>query len=171
MIISNILPGNNVYIDPSSSVNNVKLGDNTRIAGKCNIFGSSATILEIGAGTYIGMNTIINGFEAKIVIGSFVSIAPNVFIMSDSGPNASPSLQNIFPLIRGDVHIGDHTWIGAGAIIMPGVNIGKFCVVAANSVVKESFGNYLVVGGTPAKIIRELTEEEIIKLGKENAEQ
>jgi acetyltransferase-like isoleucine patch superfamily enzyme len=59
------------------------------------------------------------------------------------------------------VSIGDHTWIGAHAVIMPNVELGKFCVVAANSFVNSSFPDYAVIGGTPAKLIRILNDNEI----------
>jgi acetyltransferase-like isoleucine patch superfamily enzyme len=62
------------------------------------------------------------------------------------------------------VHIGDLCWLGASVIIMPGVTLGKAVIVAANSFVNQSYDSYCVIGGTPAKLIRRLTEEEISKL-------
>jgi acetyltransferase-like isoleucine patch superfamily enzyme len=164
MISSNISLGENVSIDPSSSVNNCSISDNTKIAKRCSIFGSPKNLLVIKNNTYIGMNTIINGYAAKVTIGSNVSIAQNVNIMADSGPNASEVFQKIFPIITGEIEIGDHTWIGASAIIMPGVKIGRFCLIAANSFVNKSFPDYSIIGGTPAKLIRKLTDSEISKL-------
>jgi acetyltransferase-like isoleucine patch superfamily enzyme len=166
MITSNISLGVNVNIDPSSSINNVKIGDNTKIAKRCSVYGSPENILEIGNDSYIGMNSILSGFVAKIVIGSNVSIAQNVNIMADSGPNASAALQKIFPLIKGSVKIGDHCWIGTNSIIMPSVNLGEFCIVAANSFVNKSFPAYSMVGGSPAKLIRSLKIDEINKISE-----
>jgi len=165
MITSNISLGTNVNIDPSASVNNTTIGDNTRIAKRCSVFGSPENILLIGADTYIGMNSIINGFSAQVTIGRNVSIAQNVNIMADSGPNASPELQKLFPIIKDRVTIGDHCWLGANSIIMPGVVLGKFCIVAANSFVNKSFPEYSVIGGSPARLIRTLSEDEIARLG------
>ncbi|MBN2281973.1 MAG: acyltransferase [Candidatus Marinimicrobia bacterium] len=164
MKFENIFLGENVEIDPSSSFNNVKIGDSVRIAKRCSIFGAPENLLEIGKETYIGMNTILNGYKAKLKIGANVSIAQNVNIMVDSGPNASEFLQNIFPIEKGPVHIGDHTWIGAGAIIMPNVTLGNFCIVAANSYVNKSYPAYSIIGGSPARLIRNLTEDEKSKL-------
>jgi acetyltransferase-like isoleucine patch superfamily enzyme len=165
MVISNVILGMNVDIDPSTSINNVKIGDNTRIAKRCSIFGGVNNILEIGNDCYIGMNSLVNGFSAKIAIGSFVSIAQGVNIMSDSGPNASVLLQRIFPIEIGEVEIGHNCWIGAGTILMPNIVLGEFCVVAANSYVNKSFPSYSIIGGTPAKIIRYFSEDEKMKLG------
>lgn len=164
MKFSNILLRQNVEIDPTTSINNVLIKDNVRIAKRCSIFGGPDNLLEIGDCTYVGMNTIINGFVEKVIIGSNVSIAQSVSIICDSGPNASPRLQRIFPLERGPITIGNNCWIGAFSMIMPNVELGDFCVVAANSFVKTSFPPYSIIGGTPAKLIRTMTEAEIAKL-------
>lgn len=166
MIYSNIMLGSGVEIDPSSSVNNISIGDKVKIAKRVSAFGSKETPLIIGKESYIGMNSILNGYAAELSIGENVSIAQNVNIMTDSGPNASEKLQRIFPVITGKVRIGNHCWIGASSIIMPGVTLGEYCVVAAGSFVKDSFPDYSIIGGTPAKLIRKLNENEIIKLTK-----
>lgn len=164
MIFANIQLGNNVEIDPSSSINNIQIGDNVKIAKRVSAFGSKTHPLTIGEGTYIGMNCVLNGYAAPLSIGSHVSFAQNVNVMVDSGPNASEVMQRIFPLEHGPVSIGDHTWIGASAIIMPNVNIGKYCVIAAGSFVKNSFPDYSIIGGCPARLIRQLTDDEINKI-------
>lgn len=164
MIYSNIVLGEDVQIDPSSSVNNVNIGNKVKIAKRVSAFGSKNKPLIIGEGTYIGMNSILNGYSEQIIIGSYVSIAQNVNIMVDSGPNASDVLQRIYPIQKAPISIGDHSWIGASTIIMPGVKLGKFCIVAANSFVNSSFSDYSIVGGCPAKLIRKMTENEIKKI-------
>ncbi|MCU4166646.1 acyltransferase [Carboxylicivirga caseinilyticus] len=160
MIFSSIDLGKDVVIDPSSSVNNLRLGDKVKIAKRCSIYGGPGNQLEIGKESYVGMNSIINGYSAKIIVGSNVSIAQNVNIMADSGPNASQLLQNVFPIVRGSISIGNHCWIGANSVIMPGVELGEFCVVAANSFVNKSFPPFSIIGGNPAKLIRSFTEGE-----------
>ena len=161
MKFANIILGVNVEIDPSTSFNNVTIGSNVKIAKRCSLFGGPNTILTIGDFSYIGMNTIINGFAAPVTIGTNVSIAQNVNIMADSGPNASPALQRIFPIEKAAITIGNHCWIGASVIIMPSVQLGDYCIVAANSYVNTSFPPYSIIGGTPAKLIRTLTQTEI----------
>lgn len=156
MKLSNISLGENVVIDDTSSINNVKIDDNVKIAKMCSIYGSAEHQLEIGANSYIGMFSILNGFKRKLTIGQHVSIAQNVNIMTDSGPNASEEMQKIFPLLEGEVHIGDHSWIGANSVIMPGVNLAEFCVVAANSFVNKSFPSFSMIGGNPAKLLKTL---------------
>lgn len=159
MKTSNINLGENVVIDSSSTINNVLIGDNVKIAKNCSIFGSSENLLEIGKESYVGMGTLLNGFASKLTIGENVSIAQNVNIMTDSGPNASEEMQKIFPLIKGPVSIGNHSWIGANAVIMPNVELGEFCVVASNSFVNKSFPSYTVIGGNPAKILKKIEKK------------
>ncbi len=158
MEISNIILGKNVNINPSSSINNVRIGDNVRIAGHCFVFGSPNHILEIGHDTYIGMFSIINGFAEQVKVGSHVSIAQNVNIMADSGPNASELMQEIYPIKKAPVIIEDHAWIGAGVIISPGVTIGKCSVIAANSFVCDDVRPFSVYGGSPAKFIKTIPQ-------------
>lgn len=164
MITSNIDLGTNVSIDNDASINNVKIGDNTKIAAGVRVFGSPKLQLIVGENCYFGPNTIVEGYNAQVTIGNHVSFAQNINLMSGSGPNASEIMQRIFPIIKGEVHLGDHTWIGASVVIMPNVTLGKFCIVAANSFVNKSFPDYSIIGGSPAKLIRILTKEEIEKL-------
>jgi len=151
---SNISLGKDVIVDTTTSINNVTIGDNVKIAKYCSIYGSENNILEIGKNSYVGMFSILNGYAKKIYIGENVSIAQNVNIMSDSGPNASEEMQKYFPMLSGEVTIGNHCWIGANVVIMPNVTLSDFCVVAANSFVNSSFPPYSVIGGNPAKLIK-----------------
>jgi acetyltransferase-like isoleucine patch superfamily enzyme len=54
------------------------------------------------------------------------------------------------------VEIGDDVWIGANAVILPGVTIGRHAVVAAGAVVTNDVPNNCVVGGVPAKLIKQI---------------
>jgi acetyltransferase-like isoleucine patch superfamily enzyme len=107
---------------------------------------------------------MIEGFNGRVTIGSFVSFAQRITLLSGSAPNGSERMQRIFPIQKGNVTIGDHTWIGAHCVIMPNVELGKYCVVAANSFVNNSFPDYSIIGGSPAKLIRMLTQKEIKRL-------
>jgi acetyltransferase-like isoleucine patch superfamily enzyme/SAM-dependent methyltransferase len=160
MKFANIKLGKDVEIDPSSSINNVIIGDSVKIAKRCSIYGGPGNLLDLGKDSYVGMGSILNGFTAKLSIGKNVSISQNVNIMVESGPNASMSMQEIFPIKKGSVTIGDHCWIGANTIIMPQVKLGEFCIVAANSFVNKSFPAFSIIGGSPARLIREFTETE-----------
>ncbi len=88
----------------------------------------------------------------KIIIGDYTQIAPNVGIISanhDPLDNRRHSPET--------VTIGAYCWIGMGAIILPGVVLGDFTIVGANSVVTKCFPTgHCVIAGNPAKIVRDL---------------
>jgi acetyltransferase-like isoleucine patch superfamily enzyme len=97
-----------------------------------------------------------------ISIGNGVLIASNVFITDHYHGMAERDSLNIPPSLRlleskGPVIIKDNVWIGEGVCIMPNVTIGEGCVVGANSVVTKSFPAHSVIGGVPAKVIKQST--------------
>jgi acetyltransferase-like isoleucine patch superfamily enzyme len=93
-----------------------------------------------------------------LTIEDKVGIGPRVTIILHSNPFPSP-LQKIYPEKILPVHIKKGAWIGAGAIILPGVTIGECCIVAAGAVVTKSVPPYTMVAGVPAKVIKGLKEE------------
>ena len=58
------------------------------------------------------------------------------------------------PIDGHDIEIGEGSWIASGAILIGGSAVGKHSIVAAGSVVTRQFGDHLLIGGSPAKIIR-----------------
>ncbi len=160
MEISNIKLGANVKVDPTTSINNACIGNNVKISKYCSVYGSATYVLEIGDGSYIGMFSILNGYSAQLKIGKNVSIAQNVNIMTDSGPNASSMMQLVYPIIKGSIIIEDHAWIGAGTIISPGVKIGRCSIIGANSFVNKDVEPYSLYAGNPALFIKKLVMPE-----------
>jgi acetyltransferase-like isoleucine patch superfamily enzyme len=119
--------------------------------------GDGSPTLHIGDGTYIGRCSQINAWQ-DVHIGQNVLIADRAYI-SDSSHNYGDL--DIPIGLQGDSFIGpvklsDGCWIGIGAVILPGVTIGRNAVVAANSVVTRSVPDGAVVGGIPAKIIKQV---------------
>ena len=108
-------------------------------------------------GTQIGRNAMISAAK-KITIGEKCLIAYNVSLLDHDHNILDP---DISPLDGGiteprEIIIGDQCFIGAHSFILKGVRLGRHCVVGANSVVTESFPDYSVVAGNPAKLIRKL---------------
>lgn len=91
----------------------------------------------------------------EVTIGSGVRIGRNVSIRDWNGPHVivSDTYRNHAP-----VHIGDRVWLCSGCTIMPGVTIGEGAVIAANSTVTKDVPPRTLVGGSPAKIIKENIE-------------
>lgn len=91
----------------------------------------------------------------RVTIGKNCMIAPNVSIFSATHPVRAEERYNGVELGL-PITIGDNCWIGGGAIINPGVTLGNNVVVASGAVVTKSFGDNVVIGGVPAKIIKTL---------------
>ncbi|MBB1330209.1 acyltransferase [Pseudoalteromonas sp. SG43-1] len=117
-----------------------------------NIYIARATNLWIGSGCRINENVYIEQAE----IGRDVLIAPNVTILSRmhefSRIDIPISMQGYKKQMK--VYIEDDVWLGRNVIVMPGIRIGKGAIVAAGSVVTKDVGDYTIVGGVPAKLIR-----------------
>lgn len=117
--------------------------------------------VNIGSGTVLNIGTgILDGYKDLVQIGKRVAIAPNVMIIAESAPNNSVLRDHPYVMERcikcAPVHIQDDVWIGASAIIMPGVTIGKQAIIGAASVVTKDVPAGHIVAGTPAKMIYQL---------------
>lgn len=126
----------------------VKIGKGSTIHMWCNFFNPKR--VEIGEDTIIGNHAFLDG-RAKLLIGNHVDIASYAMIYnSEHDVNSSD-----FHAIEEPVIIEDYVFIGPGVIIQPGVTIKKGAVVAAGAVVAGDVEAYAVVGGVPAKFIKE----------------
>jgi acetyltransferase-like isoleucine patch superfamily enzyme len=116
---------------------------------------SGGVTLRIGHGSYLGRMIQINAWRA-VDIGANVMISDRVFI-SDADhifSDVTTPINSQGDCFSGAVVLGDGSWVGAGAVILPGVTIGRNSVVAANSVVTKDVPDFVVVGGNPAQFIR-----------------
>lgn len=93
--------------------------------------------------------------QGMLVIGDRVSIAPRVTLVTSSHPNAS-RIRPFAPVQVGRLVLEDDVWIGAGAVILPGVTIGRGAVVGALAVVAQDVAPLHVVAGQPARTVRML---------------
>jgi serine acetyltransferase len=117
--------------------------------------GHGKASLTIGDGTYLGRMVQINAWSS-VVIGREVLIGDRVLI-TDADHNFSDTAAPILrqgDYFRGPVVLSDGCWIGAGAVILPGVNIGRNAVVAANAVVTRDVPGLTIAAGVPAQIIK-----------------
>ena len=105
--------------------------------------------LNIGNRSCIGPRVEIYN-KAKVVVGDNVVISQDAYICTASHDITSP----VMSLVTKPVHICDGAWIASRAIILPGVTIGEGAVVAAGAVVTKDVPPFTVVGGNPAKFIK-----------------
>ncbi|MBQ8001822.1 MAG: glycosyltransferase [Clostridia bacterium] len=108
--------------------------------------------IEIGNNSAIGQNARISG---PLIIGDDVMMGPNVSIFTQNHET-----ENIYKPMRlqtapkEKVTIGNDVWIGANAVILPGVTIGNGTIIGAGAVVTRDVPDFAVVGGVPAKVIK-----------------
>jgi acetyltransferase-like isoleucine patch superfamily enzyme len=138
-----------------------------------------SNLIQVGDFTY-GHETIHVmswGEDAKLVVGKFCSIAPNVRIFLGGNHNSHwvstypfGHINQVFfgdekspghPSTNGDVKIGNDVWIGYGATILSGMSIGSGAIIAANSHVEKDVPDYEIWGGNPARFIRDRFRPEI----------
>ncbi|WP_137130097.1 DapH/DapD/GlmU-related protein [Rhizobium sp. FY34] len=157
-------------IHPDARVGNSTLGRYTEVAERCRL-----DEVEMGDYSYI----MQDGAVWCATIGKFANIAAAVRINATNHPTWRPTLHH-FTYRAGDyfegaendhdffawrrenrVTIGHDVWIGHGATVLPGVTVGNGAVIGAGAVVSKDVAPYTIVGGVPAKLIRERFPEEI----------
>jgi acetyltransferase-like isoleucine patch superfamily enzyme len=112
-------------------------------------------LLRLGDRCVIGRGSHIVAHKS-IEIGDDVFTGPYVYItdQNHSYADVDAPVGRQWP-VNSSVCIGAGTWLGTGAVILPGANIGRNVVVAAGAVVRGTVPDYAVVGGVPAKVIKE----------------
>ncbi|HYK56844.1 MAG TPA: sugar O-acetyltransferase, partial [Flavisolibacter sp.] len=114
--------------------------------------------IEIGNNFYANHNLIILDC-AKVTIGNFVFLGPNVGIYTAGHPlHAHPRNQEFeFAL---PIRIGDNVWIGGNVAINPGITIGNNTVIGSGSVVTKDIPSNVLAFGNPCKVVREITDKD-----------
>ena len=125
------------------------------------VAGDPEAVVEIGAGTKVNQRCFITA-KRHIRIGPHVLFSNNVFICDHL--HAFDDLER--PVMRQGatparpVEIGEGTWLGINVAVMPGVRIGRHCVIGANSVVTDDVPDHAVAVGAPARVVRSLAPAE-----------
>ncbi len=158
--------GRRVYLDQHVYVhacpNGVTIGDGTFV-----MYGSILHVynfrqipsagISIGRDSLIGEYTVIRG-QGGVTIGDRVYTSPHCQLIAVNHVFEDPTRPFVSQGItaRG-ITIEDDVWIGSGAIVLDGVTIGRGAVVAAGAVVASDVPPHTVVGGIPAKVLKEIT--------------
>jgi acetyltransferase-like isoleucine patch superfamily enzyme len=134
---------------------NVSLDEDVYVGHYAILKGYFQNQLEVGAGSWIGQAAFLHA-GGGISIGRRVGIAPHVCILTsrhgDPG-RALPIMDGALELAP--VRLEDGCDIGVGAILLPGVTVGKGAQVGAGAVVTRDVPSFAVVAGNPARVLRE----------------
>jgi acetyltransferase-like isoleucine patch superfamily enzyme len=127
----------NTYVNAAGARGSVRIGDRTHVDQFCVLYG-----------------------QGGLGIGSGCAIASGVIVYTQSNQvGADPEAAIVDQPVRyAPVRIGDDVWIGARAVILPGVTVGDHAVIGAGAVVREDVPAWAMVAGVPAKVIRDRRE-------------
>ena len=114
-----------------------------------------STKVRIGSEVFINVGFYHDGYDS-LYIGDNVRIGPYVRVITATHDIGPPEQRGMVEVVGKPVVISDACWIGAGVTILPGVTLGRGCVVAAGAVVHESTPGDGLYAGNPARRVREL---------------
>lgn len=114
--------------------------------------------VHFGKKVYANFNlTLVD--DTHIYVGDYTMFGPNV-VVATAGHPLLPELRQQGYQYNAPVHIGKNCWIGAGAVIVPGVRIGDNVVIGAGSVVTRDIPSNTVAAGNPCRVMREIGERD-----------
>jgi len=142
----------NVLGTPLVNGTDLEIGDRFQIISghRLTTLGGPGRI-RIGHGVFINAGVVVYS-DVAITIEDDVALANEVYVMDTSSHGIEGREPYAAPVV-----IGAGTWVGARAIVLPGVTIGKRVVVGAGAVVTKDVPDEVLVAGNPARVIRPLT--------------
>lgn len=133
----------------------VWLGDGIYLGHYAILKGYHASDLRVGDGTWIGQHCFLHA-AGGLTIGRNVGIGPAVRVLTSTHREAGRDVPILHaPLAFAPVTIEDDADLGVGAIVLPGVTVGRGAQVGAGAVVTKDVPAYSVVAGNPARVLRE----------------
>ena len=156
--------GDYVTMDALSHNKGISIGNYSKISSNSYLM-VSGSLSCLGDGISIGNNVGVGEFAYiggaggvsigdNTIVGQYLSVHSEDHQFSE--PNSLIRLQGVK---RQGINIGSNCWIGAKVTFCDGSAIGNDCVVAAGSVVTKKFGDHCLIGGVPAKVIRNIGNE------------
>lgn len=155
-----------IILSDGSTKLDIVLGDNVCIYGK--LESQNAGKIQLGDYTRLGSNSVIRSVNS-VVVGSYTAISDNVIITDNNNHPIDAVFRKKMKLAPQDgdmrkwkysantpIVIGENVWIGENARIQKGVIIGDNSIVAANSVVTKNVPANCIVGGNPARILKNI---------------
>lgn len=153
--------GNNVAVDDAvfieacgSGETGVQLRDGVVLSRNCIVLGKNGYVV-LGERVDVGFNCVFASVSG-ITIGASTIVAGNCYIGGGRYHHDRLDLpimdQGAYS--RGEIVVGENSWIGAGAVILDGVKLGKGVIVGAGAVVTKDAPDYAVLVGSPARLLR-----------------
>ena len=137
----------------------IVLGDHVRIDDFC-VLSAGTGGIEIGRHVHVAVFTSLIG-RGRIAIGDYANLSSRVSVYSSSDDYSgdwmtNPTVPEAFTRVEhADVSIGPHVIVGAGCVVLPGVQIGDGCAIGAMSLVRASCPPFTMHAGIPARLIGE----------------
>jgi len=167
---NHITLGRGVYLDQGVYLHacpkGIRLGENTIVMHGAvlhvyNFRGLPTSGITIGRDSLVGEYSVIRG-QGGVTIGNRVYTSPFTQILAVNHVFNNPDIPFVDQGITAEgIVIEDDVWLGAGSIITDGVRVGKGSVVAAGAVVTKDVAPHTVVGGVPARLIKDISRGEI----------
>lgn len=150
--------GNFSYLAPGYTIIGYRklfIGNKVRISFNLRAEAHGNGSIYINDNVSIGNDLHLSSFD-DLIIEKNVTISSRVFIGSLVHSYEAIDVHIMNQKLSGSkTIIGENSFLGTGAVILPGTTLGKQCIVGANSVVKGDFGNYQVLAGNPARVIKQ----------------
>jgi acetyltransferase-like isoleucine patch superfamily enzyme len=137
--------------NPTVDATDLEVGDHFKIwSGYRKTLISGWGRIRIGDRVFINSGVVLMSV-LEVTIGDDVAIANEAYLMDSDSHGVEGR-----PVKNAPIRIGNGTWVGARAIILPGVTVGSRCLVAAGAVVSKDVPDDTLVAGNPARVVREL---------------
>ncbi len=145
-------PRAHVLGSPTVDASDLEIGTDFKVwSGHRQTLISGSGRLRIGDRVFVNCGTVLIAVK-EIVVGDDVAFANEVYVIDSNSHGVEGR-----PHVKAPVRIGDGTWLGTRAMVLPGVTIGKRVVVAAGAVVTRDVPDDVLVAGNPARVVRALT--------------
>lgn len=156
IVISDLGGAKNSLLHISGNNNKIIIGEGALVSGAELWIENNDCVIEIGANTFVGHHSHLACTEngSRLTIGDDCMLSSYVQIRTGDSHSILDMEGNRINLAQ-SVHIGNHCWIGEGAKVLKGVTLNKDVVVSTGAIVTKSFDSNVLLGGIPAKIIKE----------------
>lgn len=146
----------NALLHVSGNNNKIIIGERALVSGAELWIEDNDCVIEIGANTFVGHHSHLACTEngSRLTIGADCMLSSYVQVRTGDSHSILDMEGNRINQAQ-SVHIGNHCWIGEGAKVLKGVTLNSDVVVSTGAIVTKSFDSNVLLGGIPAKIIKE----------------